>query len=301
MSRLWSERLRPKTRIGLRFARDAVWAIRVRQGRGAIEVLWADRAPLPVAWLAQGMKPSDLVATLRDLCAPMRGRHVAVQVGLPDPVFVARVFELDTLPRARKAQTELAAWRLKRDLAIAEDIECASQPLGREGARELLLGIGGPKGWIEGVRHALKEADVTVDSLDATSRYHFNAFHERLAPAGSGVLIVLAHDAWSVSAWDDYARPRFIGSRWRQQATRDLAATAEDVERLVRGYVSHFPGRTVKRLFVTGMRGESEALADILRERTHGQCEHLETLVAKISGCEGAEVDPGALAVAVAR
>ncbi|HLQ26628.1 MAG TPA: hypothetical protein VK138_12220 [Acidiferrobacterales bacterium] len=267
--------------LGLSIGRDSLRAARVSVVEKGLHIDWVMMEHLP-ARLFTGSVSAEiqaaLTAAIGKLCAPAKNSYLPVQVGLPDPAVSALVFELDTLPKERQAQLDLVRWRFAKSLHLDENkIECASQPLGSEDGKQLLLGLATDKTWLQCVRQALKEAGVVAAIIDMDACHRFNRFYTLLtAEKQDGALAYIDRDAWSLAIWDSQGRLRFIRSRWREDtAVQALAAEcqeiATEVERAIRAYARPGASRAVAHVFITGPENDVGQLAAILDERMHGQ------------------------------
>ena len=171
-------------------------------------------------------------------------------------------FELDELPKSRRAQLDLVRFRFGRQGTSGAQA-CAGQALARDGGKQLVLGMAADEGWRGLVQRALAAAGMVPWSMSGNAPRQFNRFHDRLVQS-SGALVALAPDAWSLWLWDDQGRPRHGRGRWREGA-EDHAAIALEVERSILAYV-HGGARDVARIFVVGGT-ETETMSAALDAR----------------------------------
>lgn len=296
--------MRAKPTLGLRLSRQEVFAVCTVGTGDRREVAWASRQVLTQNWSVPTPDEAarrELGGVLQGLLAPGRVMPGTVKFGLPDPLFVSRVFALDALPRAERARIELVNWRLQKEFHLQEEMTCACQSLGRDGKQELLLGMAIAKVWLAWFTEIANQVRLPVGRIGAAMCYRFNRWHDRIAADGhAGVLIALDTDAWSLCAWDSQVRVRFLHGRWREAVASTegaLSALAVEIERVIRGYVQTFPGSAVDRIFVAGDREESRALMAFIDARTREGCVYLAEPDGHAAG-KDSEPDPGALAMA---
>ncbi|MCK7479006.1 MAG: hypothetical protein M0C28_17795 [Candidatus Moduliflexus flocculans] len=254
MSPSWIERLRarfePAASVGLVIGRRRVGLVRVRRSARGVEIETLAEAELAVP-LFTGKPAPEAIAALTDTLAALAGslarEYLPVHVSLPDAAVRVAVFELEALPRTRAEQQELARWRLQQE-AGAGTVACASQALGADGERQLLLGLAVDDAWRSAITAALAHAGITAWSLSADCCRQFNRFHDRLA-ADSGALVSVSEDCWALLLWDSAGRVRYARACWRA-AGDDHADLAAEIERSIAAYAHGAAGRSVAHVYV---------------------------------------------------
>lgn len=269
---------RPRVCLGVGLGRNGVTAARLvgRKSRGAT-VAWTGRGEFAFKLFA-GAPPADaapqLARALEACCGPVTRSFLPVQIALPDPATGIQVFELEAVPKSHAGRTRLAQWRLEKELGV-HDIACASQYLGQEGDKHLLLAVGVNRPWLAVVLQACRLAGIVPRIVDATICHVIDRFHDTLAQGqGDAALLVVEPDSWTLALLDSAMRLRFVRSRWREDApgavlTDAHQAIANEVERTVLVYVHGTPGRSVGALYVTGTAPDLAQLSARLDERMH--------------------------------
>ncbi len=307
MSPLWIERLRarfePAESVGLVIGRRRVAVARVRHGASGHEAVSLAEAELATS-LFTGKPTPDAIAALTEALSAVAGelarQYVPVHVSLPDAAVRLAVFELDALPKSRTEQQELARWRLQQE-AGAGTVACASQALGPDGERQLLLGLALDADWQNAIAAALEQAGITAWTLSADVCRQFNRFHDRLA-IDSGALVSVSEDCWALLLWDAAGRVRYARARWRA-AGDDHADLAAEIERSIVAYTHGAAGRSVAHVYVIADAAD-DALPAALDARLRAPCVRLTTQddMAVTPEIDLAQVSvPGALAAAVER
>ncbi len=284
MSPSWiSRRLkggRPRATVGIAIGRREVCAVHAMFGEKGARIQAIDTAPLPEAMFTGAPMP-DMDSALESVFARMakvaRGKFIPCHVAVPDPAMIFSVFELDELPKSGKTCLELVRRRIAKEYAVdGESLNCAQQALGREDVRQLLLGQGMDKAWLQCIQHALRRAGITPWSLNQAACYGFNQFHARFATEKHGAaMVVLDADSWAVLLWDAATRPRLIRSRWRTGAggaAQDYDQIALEAERLILSYVRAGKDSAITRVYVMGHAREMEEFTAILDRRLREKC-----------------------------
>lgn len=203
-----------------RVARSAGWGAPEVPERGS----WGEvRELLERAWpepLFSGPPPPEAARWIADGLSWLRARlgrtPATLQVALPDPLAIVRVFKLEALPRSVRARRALMEWRLARELEIPPgSLTCAIQDLGHDGTGHLLLGIAVPRGWSSVVETAFLDARWPIDAADLDVCHAFNHLQDGWTgePAG-GAALTIRPAYWSLLIWDEVGRPRLLRSGW---------------------------------------------------------------------------------------
>ena len=307
MSPLWIERLRarfePAASVGLAIGCRRVALARVRRSAGGHEVETLAEAELANPLFAGKPNPETIAAlaeALTTVAGSLAREYLPVHVSLPDAAVRLAVFELEALPRTRSEQQELARWRLQQE-AGAGTVACASQALGAEGERQLLLGLAVDAEWQNVIVTALAQAGITAWSLSADVCRQFNRFHDRLT-ADSGALVNVSEDSWALLLWDGAGRVRYARARWRAAGDSHTELAAE-IERSIVAYAHGAAGRSVAHVYVIADAADA-ALPAALDARLRAPCVRLTTQddLVMTPEIDLAQVSaPGALAAAVER
>lgn len=276
MLRSWIERTRtrlaPPVCAGLTIGRDYVGLAQLSIADGSLRVQELAETRLEsklFAGIPDAGTTAALTAALKTVAAGIAGRYLPVHVSLPDAAVRLEVFELDELPKGQTAQQELTQWRFARDAGGATPGVCASQELGHDGDKHLLLGLAMDEAWQRCIAEALAQAGIVAWSLSANVCRQFNRYHDSLA-IGSGALAVLSTDAWALLLWDEQGRVRYARARWRAVAD-DHAAIAAEVERSILAYAHGAPNRSVQRVHVVA-EGADAGLVTALDARLREPC-----------------------------
>jgi hypothetical protein len=264
-------RFAPARSAGLAIGRDYVGFAQIAAAGGRREVRTLTETKLdpplfPGAPSAQAV--AALTRALETVGRNLGRRYLPVHVSVPDAAVHCATFELDQMPKTRAAQLDLVRFRFGRQ-GINESHVYTCQALQREGDKYLLFGMAAEAAWPRLVTDALTRAGIVAWSVSANVCRQFNTFHDRLTQ-GSGALVALAPDAWSVWVWDPQGRPRFGRARWRT-ASNDHADIAQEVERSILAYVHGLSDRTVTRVFIAA-GDETPMMAKALDARLREPC-----------------------------
>ncbi len=266
--------LTPRISVGVAIGARQVCAVRLVSNRDSWALEWQRQENLDAS-LFRGAPTAEAVSALTKavvaVCDGVGREFVPVHVSLPDPLAVFSVFELEGLPKTRDAQLDLVNWRLAREhYGDERPLRCACQPLGQVDGKQLLLGMALETPWHDAVREGLQRAGVVAWTMNTAACYRFNRFHPLLtAVRGSGAMISLDPDAWTLALWDDDGRLRWLRGRWRDDSLAGddaYAAIAVDVERFILAYVHGAADRRIERVYVAG-GDETAALAEALDRR----------------------------------
>lgn len=281
MSRSWTESWQAADVAGLVIGSDYVACASARPDRGAWQVRSAQEADLPAPLFRGRPTPAArdaLVQALRATAGGWARRYAAVHVSVPDAAIAAAVYPLDALPQSARTQSELAQFRLARDLGAEHALTVQCQALGVDGGKPLLLALGIDSEWLALITAALRAVDLVAWAVKPDSVWRFNRYHDLIARQGSGALVVLARGAWGMLLWDGAARPRLIRGRWRDTAHGAGTDTiAAEVERVCLAYVhggAEHAGspRTLDRVYVSGAGEGAAALVRALDARLREPC-----------------------------
>jgi hypothetical protein len=228
-----------------------------RESSGKTQAHYSETFPLPFPFWTGPPAPEALPA-LASILAPFfqnQSYYRTLQVSLPDAAARWEVFEMEKVPAAGEPLEKFLNWRFNPHSASAEPLVFTSQVLGGEKNKKLLLGVALPHAWLQLVRQAFEVAGGRMGVMDLASRFRFNWFHETFLPKGSGALVSLERDYWTLLIWDDQTRPRFQRSKWWGEPLPESRGLALDevvleTERTIRSYVHSGPDRSVENLFL---------------------------------------------------
>ena len=266
----------PSAAVGIAIGRTQLSAAMVSSGA---RVEWVQHADLPMSFFTGSLAPGHVTALaegLKSIFRELKQTYIPVHVALPDPLGHLAVFDLDERPKNRKMRRDLARWRFARELDVPEpSLDCVTQDLGSENGKLLLLGQALDGAWLACVRQALRQAGVAPWSINQAVSYRFNRFYDQLTrEQHGGAMVTLDPDAWSLAAWDDAGRPRFLRSRWRSRGAGEVDASdyqgiAEEIERTVLSYVHGGSNRSIAQFYVSGAHDEVTQLSTALDRRLH--------------------------------
>jgi len=276
--RSWIERARrrfvPAASVGLVIGRDNVTLAQLTAADGGWRVEALTETKLDTRLFSGTPTPqaaAALTKALQSLNGQLSDRYLPVHVSVPDAAMRLTTFELDELPKTRAAQIDLVRFRFQRESANGTDV-ITCQSLGKDGEKQLLLGLALEREWQRLIEDALAGAGVVAWSLNSNACRQFNRFHDRLVQA-SGALVTLMPDAWSLWLWDSRGRVRYTRSRWRAAAD-DHTDIAKDVERSILAYIHGHPERTITRMYLVA-GSEAESMATLLDARSREHCVRL--------------------------
>lgn len=296
--------------LGIALGRDGLSAVETLETKGKIRVSSPGTFSIPVP-LFTGTPSPEAVPALVSVLTPLlnngKGAYRTLQVSLPDPAARWEVFELERIPAAGSPTEEFLDWRFKADVPGAASLIFASQSLGEEKGKKLLLGVALDRAWFTVVRRALEEAGGRACVLDTAFRFRFNLFYETFRSRGPGALVSLERDYWALSAWDGQTRPRYLRAKWWKRpysnpADLPLEETVQETERTIRSYVHSGPDRSVENLFVAAPPAWLDEALRAFRDRTGGLAEGLPlTDLFRWEQQADRELTPSAAATAVRR
>jgi len=269
--------------LGLAFARHSLDLLQSRWDQGTRSVEWSGSLPLEREFFI-GTPPRDTAQYLAKSLAPFleknRGRYVALQVALPDPSVRAEVFELECVPKSEKVLREFLTWHFNPpvDGVKGEGPVLASQVLGEEGGKVLLLGSAFDASWLKALKEAFRLNGVQASVIDAAFRHRFNLNHDVFGMSqGGGGLAAFERDYWNLVIWDSSLRPRLIRSKWWpavREAWTDppFEDAILEMERTIRAYVYSGGERSVGKLFLSAPVEWMPRLLDAFNLKTGGHC-----------------------------
>ncbi|MGH7740219.1 MAG: hypothetical protein ACREL1_08755 [bacterium] len=243
---------------------DGNYRVESVESRALAEPLWSGVPSYNAA--------SELTAILKPYA---RKREYRVcQVSLPDPLASWEVFELEQVPARGAATDEFLNWRFNPDAASLPELCFASQRLGEEKGKKLLLGVGLDRAWTRWVGQALEGAGLQASVTDIAFRFRFNLFQTALGSA-SGALVSLERDYWSLALWDESKRPRLLRAKWWKGPVESGDKPALDqilleVERTIRSYVHSGTDRSVENLFLSAPQDWLTPALKKFKEHTGG-------------------------------
>jgi hypothetical protein len=279
VSHSWIERAQarfaPRASAGVVIGKRYVGSAQIDRAQQGWCVQYLDEAPLdePLFTSSPSARTAEvLVDAITRVAETFSGRYLPVHVSVPDTVMRMAVFELDELPKTRDAQIELVRWRLSKDFGNEEFDACDCQSLGVDDGKQLLFAMGLDKAWHRCLVSALNAAGVSAWTLSADVIRQFNRYHDQLI-AGSGALLSITPDTWTLWVWDNVGRPRFVRTRWRS-ADDDYAEEVNDIERAILAYTHGSSTHSVDRLYVIA-DGQDDTFVDALNSRLHRPCTRL--------------------------
>lgn len=290
----------PAPRYGIAVGRARIDAASLVPGADGFRAEW-ERCEILAQPLFERMPGLTLQAELTEIWSRLlpeatRNCH-PVHVALPDAALQFALFEVETLPKSETAQQELVSWLFAREHQLdAEHIACSWKSLGATGDRQLLLAVAIPRAWLDVLCESLRAAGVVAWSMDALMRYRFNLAQARFAAGHeSAALLAVEHEFWTLTIVDALHRPRFVRARWRESANgaggpapRDIA---EEVEQVLRLYVTGQRDRQLARFYVTGSAPDVNDIAQAL-----DVCLQLPTVRLAVTERSGSAPESAALA-----
>ena len=282
---------------------------------GLRPVEWARQVPLDFP-LFEGEPSGETGSLLAQALAPLfekaKKTYCTFQVALPDPLVKFEVFEMDKVPPRGKAMEEFLAWRFNQDLNKEETrppLAFASQLLGEEDGKSLVLAMGVEKNWLLALQQAFEKAGAPVSVMDMALGHRFNFFYDAFREkGGSGALVSIEPEYWNLALWDGRTRLRFARSKWWKGETGGPsgippAETVLEIERTIRSYVYSGKDRSVEKIFVLAPPQGLGPVLEALAKRTGGNCEGLSPDGGRFLIPPGGlgQVAPSALAAAVPR
>jgi hypothetical protein len=245
--------------LGIAFGRKAFWAARIHGVDGSAKVEDCQRVPLEAEMFSGAPSEkavSGLALKLSALFKKVENPYLELQVALPDPAVRFEVFELEKLPRQGAPLRNFLAWRLKEGHKES-NFTFASQVLGEEEGKILLLGMAVEEGWLSALKKAFRDAGVQASVIDMALSHRFNFFQRYMGEKGQGkALVAFEPEYWSITLLDKEGRPRFLRSKWWNEEMLKpekplLKETVVEVERTIRSYVYSAKNRNVEALYVT--------------------------------------------------
>lgn len=312
MLRSWTEwrarlqaRQRPAPRYGIAVGRARIDAASLVPGPEGLRADW-ERHEILALPLFEQTPSATLQAELTELWTrllPEATRiYCPVHVALPDAALQFALFEIDVLPKGEPAQQELVTWLFAREHQLdTENIACTWKNLGAVGDRQLLLAAAMPRMWLNVLSDSLRAAGVVAWTMDALMRYRFNFAQTQFAAGGESIaLLAVEHESWTFTVVDALRRPRYVRARWREFANDASGPApvdiAEEIERLLRQYVTGQHDRQLTRFYVTGSAPDVNAIAQALDVSLQIPTVRLATGI----GREGSAPESVALAVGAA-
>jgi len=293
---------RPAPRHGIAIGRARVDAAGLVPAADGWRAEWV-RSEAPAHPLFERAPDAALQAGLTDLwirLLPEAARSCRpVHVALPDAALRFALFEVEVLPRGEPAQQQLVSWLFAREHQLGgDDFAYSWKCLGDIGGRQLLLAVALPRAWLDVLRESLRAAGVVAWTMDALMRYRLNFALPRFAAGGeSAALLAVEHEFWTLTVVDTAHRPRFVRARWRNATSgADSPDVAEEVERLLRLYVTGQHDRQLARIYVMGSASDLGAIAQALDTGLQSPTIRLATAI----GFEGTTSENTALVVGAA-
>jgi hypothetical protein len=299
--------------LGVALGRRALWFVQTRSGDKAAKVESCGRIPVE-GWLFSGTPTDETVSKLALTLAPvlknLKNTYFCVQVALPDPLVKFEVFELEKLPPRGSPTSEFLNWRFKADpKGPAASLAVASQVLGEQDGKFLLLGMAVEKAWLDALKRVFHGAGIPVSVTDMALCHRINFFQSAFREKGTGgALVTFEPEYWSLAVLDKEARPRFMRSKWWEGDPKKLKdiplkETIVEIERTIRSYVYAAKDRSVETLFVAAPDEWLSPLLEALNENSAGGCVGLplKNRIQADPGLSMESVPPSAVAAAVQR
>lgn len=265
-----------RPRLGIALGATSLAAARLLPADGGWTVEWARHASLPAALFSgepQAHHESALAEALNNVVGEAARGYQPVYVALPDAAASFAVFALDALPAGDAARLDLVRWSFENDRHLrADDLACAYQTLGVDDGKHLLYACAHDKRWLAAVIRAFEQAGVVPWAINSAAGYYFNLLQSRIGEEpGSGAVVIVGLQAWTLIVWDGGQRPRLIRSRWledvRAGAADGIEALAREIERTLQAYVRGDERRAVSRLYLSGKGLLAEELGQMLDAR----------------------------------
>lgn len=248
----------------------------VAEGKNRIRCFQTHNFPTPL-W--EGAPRPEAAQSLVSFLAPLLAEkdvYRTLQISLPDAAARWEVFELDRIPPAGPPLERFLHWRFNSQDPEKSSFVFATQFLGAEKGKKLLLGTALEKTWLEWLQEALDRAGARVSFLDTAFRFRFNLFQETFLSQGPGALVSLEGDYWTLLIWDRQARPRFQRSKWWRNRIEDpkelpLEELTLEVERTIRSFVHSGADRSVDHLNVLAPEAWMDRVLEAFRKPTQGR------------------------------
>ncbi len=295
--------------LGIALGRQEIGVMETLESPDKIQIRYSEIFPLPVPlWV--GVPPPDVLPSLVSVLTPLfqkNENYRILQVSLPDPAARLEVFELEKIPAAGTPLEKFLHWRLCPDGSDKASLVFASQFLGEEKGKKLLLGESLDRAWLQLVSKAFEEAKGRISVMDMSSWFRFNLFHETFRSKGPGALVSLERDYWTLLIWDGQARPRFQRSKWwrgpiSEPADLPLGEVVLEAERTIRSYVHSGPDRLVESLFLLVPEAWRNGAIRAFQQPTEGRITGLSLeAVLKIQDSSNPNFSPSLAATAVRR
>lgn len=269
--------------LGVVLGRRSLWTAQTRKvGKGIKIEGMVTRVSLPVE-LFQGNPSPEALSGLTESLVSSLGKwnksYLTLQVALPDPALKIEVFELEKVPVGKKSQDEFLKWRFKAGPKEAGvPLTFATQLLGEEKSKSLLLGIAMEEPWRAALLEAFRRAGVFVSVMDLAACHRINLFLGELQKKAAGsALLTFDSEYWSLTILDKESRLRFIRSKWWGREVgkvKDLPLqeTLAEVERTIRSYVYVAKDRNVETLYVTAPHEWLGPLVAAINKEVEGGC-----------------------------
>lgn len=288
MSLLWSSLIArlmppPPGAVGIGFGRNNVMAVRTAREGETYRITHAAQEPLPISFFTNAMPRGEDCAVLTEamqrLAISVPQSYWPLQIALPDPAAIFQIMEFDTLPDTPHERMAIAKFRLEKEFPTMTQMECTTQVISQDGERGLLLALFVQRAWLDCLKKACSAAGFVPSVIDITTSHLFNWLYGVIKDCkGSGVLVSIEPDSWSILFWDEAHRPRLVRSRWRdivEDRNTEYAVIAQDIERLIVSYVLRLPGSRVGTIYLCANEDDRASLAARLDERMQTPCVQL--------------------------
>jgi hypothetical protein len=245
--------------LGVSVGRAGLWMAKTARRDRRLTLLEARHQPLE----GVGAAPSaeQLHAGIQALALAPSPR-LCLQVALPDPATTVAIFDFKRLPSGRSARANLLRLRFEDEYGMsAADISVAYQPLkgATEGTR--LLAVAAERVWLEPLQQGLREAGHVASVIDAASCFRFNLLRSAVDPSGSGALLALEEDHWSLMVWRRGPSLCAVHGGWRAgSAGGELDGIVAEAMRWLRSVLSGGEQESFGCLYLTAADEELGSL-----------------------------------------
>lgn len=265
------EELHTRRTLGITFGRASFSATLVAQSKKQTRLEWHEDFDLELPFF-QG-KPTlahraALDSLLQTINLTLEDRYVLTQVFLPDPVAWYGFYTLNNIPVKAEQARQLACWRIAKQYHVKDQpLVCDYQVLGDLQDKKLMLAVAMDSEWLTFLQAALHENHILPGIMDTCVSQHFNLL-EMTAGHEAGAMIDVNQDYWTILAWDNLGRPRFVRSSWRDHVDTTRYDSCEQIageiiETLL-VYSNESNDSRISDIYVVGNGQEQQALAAIL-------------------------------------
>jgi len=263
-------------RIGVAFSRSRVFIAAVAGAAKYPKILWTKESEIIPAMfnpVPDDSSTSSLNQLLMPLLDQIKEDVCPIHIVLPDHSVRNAIFELDELPKSRQMITALASWRMSKEFGRPEEeLECQINVLGDDHGKHLLFVQAGDRYWMDKIRSALKTSGLLPWSMNAASVYRFNHLNDNgITP--SSAMLSMDDDCWTLQAWDENNKIRFVMTRLRNRSAgiEEAESIGSEVSRVLRARLITSNDLKVKNLYLAGGKGDIEAVSDRINHELFGE------------------------------